>query len=101
MDEAGLFWSFHVPQLALAAAMYTLLGRFVLSLIFPGDSDKTIWRVFRQITAPVMAAAGAVTPAIVPERVVVLMAFVWLLLIRMAHFFLAVAYGFAPKVVTG
>ena len=37
------FWIYQLPNLILAAAMYTLLGRFFLSLVFEPDSNKVIW----------------------------------------------------------
>lgn len=40
-------WAFQGPNWILAALMYTLLGRFVLSFIFKDDSDLVIWRVFK------------------------------------------------------
>ena len=59
VDSQGLFWLYQAPNLALAALMYTLLGRFLLSLVFPDDSEKVIWRTFRQITQPVIEAVQA------------------------------------------
>lgn len=40
VDSQGLFWLYQIPNLALAALMYTLLGRFVLSLFFAHGSDR-------------------------------------------------------------
>jgi uncharacterized membrane protein len=79
VDSQGLFWLYQIPNLALAALMYTLLGRFVLSLFFADGSDKVIWTVFRQITQPAVNAVQLVTPYAVHERVVVLLTVVWVL----------------------
>ena len=95
-DQA--FWVYQVPNLILAMAMYTLLGRFLLSLIFPPESDKVIWRVFAQITSPIMLAVGAITPRVVPERLVVLLAVVWIFLARILLFFIVRSYGLIPNV---
>lgn len=92
------FWVYQVPNLILAMAMYTLLGRFLLSLIFPPESDKVIWRVFAQITSPIMATVGAITPRVVPERLVVLLAVVWIFLARILLFFVVRSYGLIPSV---
>src|SRR5262245_12286096 len=78
--ETMQFWLYQIPNLILAALMYTLLGRFLLSLFFPPDSDKVIWRVFTQITNPVVAAVGFITPRIVPLHLLVLFAALWILL---------------------
>lgn len=100
VDSQGLFWLYQTPNLILAALMYTLLGRFILSLFFPDDSDKVIWKTFRQITQPAIAAVQIVTPAAVPDRVVTLLAVVWLLFIRMLVFVGFAAAGWLP-VITG
>lgn len=100
VDSQALFWLYQAPNLALAALMYTLLGRFLLSLVFPDDSDKVIWRTFRQVTQPAIEAVRIVTPAAVHERIIVLLAFVWLLFIRMLVFVTFAAAGWLP-VITG
>lgn len=92
------FWVFQVPNLVLAAAMYTLLGRFLLSLVFQPDSDKVIWRVFAQVTDPVVRGVGLLTPQVVPERLVVLLAVVWVFLARVLLFFVLRSYGLIPSV---
>lgn len=94
-DEIG-FWAFHLPNTLLAALIYTLIGRYILSLFFPHDSDKTIWRVFRQITDPIISATRAVTPAIVPLPLVNLFAIVWLFVLRVLLFYVIRSMGIMP-----
>jgi uncharacterized protein YggT (Ycf19 family) len=94
-DGAG-FWLYIIPNFVLAAAMYTLLGRYVLSLIFKPDSDKVIWRVFAQITNPILHFVRALTPSIVPDGLVMVFAMFWLLLARIFLLLLAVIFGVAP-----
>ncbi|NJN00579.1 MAG: hypothetical protein HC793_02890 [Aquincola sp.] len=79
--------------------MYTLVGRFILSLFFPPESDKVIWTVFRQITQPAVAAVQLVTPLAVHERVVVLLTVVWVLFVRLILFVLFAAMGWLPSIV--
>jgi hypothetical protein len=98
MADVEGFWIYQLPNLILAAAMYTLLGRFLLSLIFEPTSDKVIWRVFAQISDPIVAAVAVVTPRAVPERIVVLFAVVWLFLLRVLLFFVLRSYGLIPAV---
>ncbi len=98
MASAEGFWIYQLPNLVLAALMYTLLGRFLLSLFFEPDSDKVIWRVFAQVTDPIVGAVATITPRIVPERVVVLFAFVWLFLMRIALFFVLRTFNLIPSV---
>jgi uncharacterized protein YggT (Ycf19 family) len=92
------FFSYQIPNLIMAAAMYTLIGRYVLSLFFAADSDATIWRVFQQITDPILHAVAFVTPRIVPLPLVALLAVVWLLALRVVFFLVAIMFGFAPRV---
>jgi uncharacterized protein YggT (Ycf19 family) len=73
---------FDAVNLILAAAMYTLIGRYLLSLLFADSSEAVIWRVFRQVTDPILALVRVITPRIVHERLVVLLAVVWVLLGR-------------------
>lgn len=69
-------------NLLLAAAMYTLIGRYILSLFFKPDSQAVIWRVFQQVTDPIIRAVRAITPRIVDDRLVPILAVVWMLLLR-------------------
>ncbi|WP_054142360.1 YggT family protein [Bosea sp. AAP35] len=96
-QEAG-FWLFHIPNIMLAAAIYTLLGRYILSLLFPPESEKVVWRVFKQITDPILNAVRVVTPAIVPPPLLNLFAIIWLLLLRVAFYFLIRSLGLLPIV---
>jgi hypothetical protein len=92
------FWIYQVPNLVLAALMYTLLGRFLLSLVFAPTSDKVIWRVFAQVTEPVLNAVSAVTPRIVPDRILILFAVVWVFLARILLFFVLRTFNLIPSV---
>jgi YggT family protein len=98
MASAEGFWIYQLPNLILAALMYTLLGRFLLSLFFEPNSDKVIWRVFAQVTDPVVNAVAAITPRAVPDRVVILFAVVWLFLLRIGLFFVLRTFNLIPSV---
>jgi hypothetical protein len=97
-DVEGAFWTYQIPNLLLAMMMYTIIGRFILSMVFPPESDKVVWKVFRQITQPVIAATAFITPASVPERVIYLFAFIWLFVIRIALYIVMRMYGLAPSI---
>ncbi|RXT55802.1 hypothetical protein B6S44_06800 [Bosea sp. Tri-44] len=94
-DSVG-FWVFHLPNLMLAALIYTLLGRYILSLFFPPESDKVIWRVFCQITDPILNLVRLVTPALVPMPLLNLFAIVWLFLLRFLLFYIVRMLGLLP-----
>jgi uncharacterized protein YggT (Ycf19 family) len=91
-------WYFHVPNLLLAALIYTLIGRYVLSLFFPPDSDKVIMVVFRQMTDWFLRGIRVITPAIVPNGLVMVFAIAWLFAARMFWFLTCVAAGMRPVV---
>ncbi|MFM9973971.1 MAG: hypothetical protein ACKVON_05270 [Beijerinckiaceae bacterium] len=97
MSDDASFWLFTIPNFALAAALYTLLGRYLLSLMFKPDSELVIWRVFCQITDPVLKAVRIVTPGMVPNGMVMLFSVFWLLLARILLLVAAIIFGFVPK----
>jgi hypothetical protein len=83
MSEQLGFWLFTLPNYLLAAAMYTLMGRYLLSLVFKPDSELVIWRVFCQLTDPILYTVRALTPAMVPSGLVMVLAIVWILILRL------------------
>ncbi|MDX2287417.1 MAG: hypothetical protein NW217_01165 [Hyphomicrobiaceae bacterium] len=86
------YWWFHVPNLLMAAMIYSLIGRYALELAFQGKSPVIV-TVFRTITDPVVKAVRFITPAIIPSGLVVVFAIVWLMAARMFWFLTAVAAG--------
>lgn len=92
-DSFLAHWYFHLPNLVLAAAMYTLIGRWVLGLMFRKRADATIMRVFARVTDPILDAVAAITPRIVPRGLIVVFALVWLMGLRMGWFLLLVMFG--------
>lgn len=88
------FWWFHIPNLLMAAMIYTLIGRYALELFFARrNQDAVILKVFRSVTDPVVKLVRAITPAIVPNGVLVVFAIMWLFALRMFWFLNAVALG--------
>ena len=88
-------WYFHVPNLILAALMYTLIGRYILSLFL--SNDKVIVRVFSSVTDPILKAVAAITPRVVPNGVILLFAIVWLFAARIALFLGLALMGVRPR----
>ena len=66
------YWYFHVPNYLLAALMYSLVARFILSFAFAADSRNYIFRAFVRLTDPVLAIVRPITPRAVPPPVMVL-----------------------------
>ncbi len=95
------YWYFHLPNFVLAAIFYTLLGRFALGLFVPADWDNYIWRAFVRITDPAVKLARLITPAIVPERVLLLLTAVWVLVARLAFYGIMAANDLVPRLQQG
>jgi hypothetical protein len=91
-------WYFHVPNLVMAALIYTLIGRYLLELIFSKSQDAVILKVFRSVSQPVVGAVRAITPAIAPDGIVVILAILWLMAARMLWFLTCVAAGMRPSI---
>lgn len=87
------YWWYHVPNLVMAALIYTLIGRYLLELLFARRSNAVILKVFRSVTDWFVRLVRAITPAIVPNGLVVVFAIAWLITARMFWFLTAVAAG--------
>jgi len=90
------YWYFHLPNLILAALMYTALGRFALTFIFDPESPNYIWRFFVRITDPVIKLVSYVTPRAVPALFVLLFTVIWLFAARVFLLFLVATFGVVP-----
>ena len=96
-DSFLTYWYFHLPNLFLAALMYTLLGRLLLSLLFAPGSQAVVWRVFCQVTDPVLRLVGAITPRMAPSIIVLAFAIVWCLFLRMVLLIGLAGAGLLPR----
>lgn len=92
-DSFVTHWYFHIPNLLLAAMIYSLIGRYVLELFFARKTDAVILNVFRQITDPVVRLVRHITPLVVPNGVVMAMAIVWLMALRLFLYLTLLAGG--------
>jgi len=84
VTDAGFWdlWYFHIPNYLLAALMYSMLGRLLLSFFFPAGSRNYIFLAFVRLTDPVLAAVRPITPRSVPFLLVLVFATLWLLVLR-------------------
>jgi uncharacterized protein YggT (Ycf19 family) len=82
MLDANFFtyWYLNLPSLVLAAFIYLLIGRLLLSLFL--RSQSPLMRVLAVVTNPVVRAVGAITPRVVPGSLVIVFAIMWLLSAR-------------------
>jgi uncharacterized protein YggT (Ycf19 family) len=90
--------AFGILNFILAAAMYTLIGRFLLSLVFEDSNPMVLWKVFRQVTDPVLGVVRVITPEVVPMRVIILFAALWMLALRIGLFLAMRWSGAVPTV---
>lgn len=92
------YWYYHLPNFVLAALLYTLLGRVLLSLFVAPDSTNYIWRFFCRITDPVVEIVARVTPKAAAPIIVWLFGVVWLFWLRVLLLYGFLALGVAPRI---
>jgi len=90
------YWYFHIPNLLMAALIYTLIGRYLLALFFRRNPDAVILKVFASVTDPVVKAVRVITPAVVPNGLVIVFSVAWLMALRMFWYLTCVAAGMQP-----
>jgi hypothetical protein len=91
-------WATTAPVLRPFIIVLTFPVRFVLTpfiiILMPvRGAINPVLRVLAAITRPVVATVGAITPRIVPQSGVLLLAMVWLAALRVAVFWVAVVKG--------
>jgi hypothetical protein len=86
-------WYYHVPDLILAASIWLLVARLVLSLALGAGHANPLLRLVRAVTGPLVTAVGAITPRLVPAGLVIVFAMAWLLAARIALFVAVSATG--------
>jgi len=86
-------WYYHAPDFLLAALIYLLVLRMLLATL-PGSGRRVAaLRVLTAATSPLLALTGALTPRIVPQALVGVLAVIWLLAARLALFMAVSAAG--------
>ena len=96
MNEFWAHWYIHIPNFALAAVAYTLVGRFVLGLFVPENWDNYIWRFFRLITDPLVRLVRAITPSAIAGPAIVVLAYLWVMALRFVFLATMINLGLAP-----
>jgi YggT family protein len=91
------YWYFHIPNFLLAALMYTLLGRALLSLFVDANSENYIWRFFCRVTDPFLRLIGKITPRAVPPQILWLFGFVWVFWLRVLFLYVYALFGLLPR----
>ena len=84
-------WYLYLPSVLLAAFIVLLAVRLVLTQAL--GANNFVMRALAAVTKPVVAPVGAITPRIVPQSGVLVLAMVWLVALRVAVFWVAVVKG--------
>jgi len=98
MNPIIQYWHFHLPNFILAAVMYSVIGRLLLSFFAPPNWQNYIWRAFVMITNPVVRPVRFLTPAILPDLVVLIFAALWLMLFRIGLFAMLASLALLPTI---
>ena len=91
------YWYFHVPNYVLAALMYSLVARFMLSFVF-ARSHQLHLPLLRAADRPGACCRPLLTPRAVPPLLTVLLSVVWLLMLRFALLVGFASAGLAPTI---
>jgi uncharacterized protein YggT (Ycf19 family) len=93
-------WYFHVPNLILAALMYLMATYFVLMLAFgwTQHAQGAFLRVFHGIVNPVLRSVRFITPRIVPNGIIPVLAVVWLAALRVLLYWGVSLAGIRPDI---
>ena len=81
-ELAALPWWVLVLDYVLGLVMWTLVGRAAMALFLPPDSDWFFYRVFRQITDPILRVFRPITPGFLIEPMVPLFAAWFFFMVR-------------------
>jgi YggT family protein len=92
---------FHVANYALAMMLYAVLARFVLGLFVDENWTNFIWRGFKLVSHPAVWVARRITPAAIPQPLLLIFTAIWLMAARIALFAALSAVGAAPSVTAG
>ena len=102
MNPLLQYWYFHLPNFVIAAVMYSVLGRLILSFFCATGLARTIFGVaFVRITDPVVRLVRFVTPAELPDILVLIFAFFWLMAARLALLALLASLNLLPAIAAG
>ena len=81
--------------------MYSVLGRLILSFFAPPNWKNYIWRAFVRVTDPVVRLVRLITPAVLPDVLVLVFAFFWLMAARLAILALLASLNLLPTIAAG
>ena len=95
-----LFWDYlpyHLGNYLLAALMYTAIGRMLLQLFVPPNTENNIMRLFIWESDPVLPATRVITPRFVQDGLLPLVAIFWIIFLRVVFWILMTGFGMTPS----
>ena len=101
MNPLLQYWYFHLPNFIIAAVMYSVLGRLILSFFVNPAWRNYIWLAFVRLTDPVVRLVRFITPAVLPDALVLVFAFFWLMAARLALLALLASLNLLPTIAAG
>ena len=66
--DSGIIWGVLLLDYTLGAAMWTLIGRFGMTIFLNEDSDFFFMRAFVKVTDPMIKAMSRLTPSFLIDR---------------------------------
>jgi hypothetical protein len=66
--DSGISWGVLLLDYTLGAAMWTLIGRFGMTIFLNEDSDFFFMRAFMKVTEPMIRAMSFLTPGFLVDR---------------------------------
>ena len=81
--------------------MYSVLGRLYPLVFCSTEWRNYIWRAFVRVTDPVVRLVRLITPAVLPNVLVLVFAFFWLMAARLALLALLASLNLLPTIAAG
>jgi hypothetical protein len=95
-SQSLMIWIYRGPSLVLSGLIALLLLRLALTLA-AGGAQTFVPGLLRSATDPVGQLVRRLTPAVVPDILVLVLAAVWLMGLRLGWLYICIAGGFRPS----
>ena len=100
MQDSDFFWDyipFWIVNYGLSLIGWTCVGRFLLGLFVPPSAPNYIMRAFVLLSGPAVRATRAVTPSIVGDVLVPLLAAYWCFALRFVAYAIFYKLDMVPR----
>ena len=100
MQQPDFLWDylpFWIVNYALSVVAWTCIGRFLLGAFVAPEAPNYIMRAFVFLSRPAIAAARRVTPSIVADAALPLLAAYWCFALRFVAYAVFFKLGMVPR----